>query len=379
VATIRVHLPAISGSDPAMPGTAPTGSTGDRSYDISCGAGILDSLGGLVVRAGANRTVVVADSSVARTHASRVVASLHAAGIEAPVLEVPSGESSKSIAAAGRLWNEFARLAVDRRTHAVAVGGGVVGDLAGFVAATFARGLSLWQVPTTLVAQVDSAIGGKTGINLEGGKNLVGAFWQPCGVIADIETLATLPEREFISGLAEVVKYGMILDVDFFAWLERNAAALLARQPDAVEHAVERSAALKAEVVSRDEREITGARAALNYGHTFAHAYEAAAGYGTLLHGEAVSIGMTRAARLAAALGRLPEAAVDRQDSLLASVRLPVAPPPGLRDPDALMEIMGRDKKTLDGRLRFVLPDAIGHVDLVDGVPGDLVRRILAS
>ncbi|MEX0671692.1 MAG: 3-dehydroquinate synthase family protein, partial [Pirellulales bacterium] len=219
--TIRVHLTGTAAaSDPAN----------DRSYDIVCGGGTLRSIGGLVRDAGGRRAVVVSDAAVATTHAAQVLASLVTAGVDAALLEVPSGEASKSIDAAGRLWNEFARQAVDRGTHVVAVGGGVVGDLAGFVAATFARGLSVWQVPTTLVAQVDSAIGGKTGINLESGKNLVGVFWQPRGVVTDIETLATLPPREFISGLAEVVKYGMILDATFFAWLEEHAAAVLARE-----------------------------------------------------------------------------------------------------------------------------------------------------
>ncbi|MCE9629606.1 MAG: 3-dehydroquinate synthase [Planctomycetia bacterium] len=361
-----------------MPGNAAASDpANDRSYDIVCGGGILPSIGGLVRAAGGRRAVVVSDSAVAATHAAQVLAALATAGIDAFLLEVPSGESSKSIDAAGRLWKEFARQAVDRGTHVVAVGGGVVGDLAGFVAATFARGLSVWQVPTTLVAQVDSAIGGKTGINLESGKNLVGVFWQPRGVVADIETLATLPSREFISGLAEVVKYGVILDPAFFGWLEEHAGAVLARESAALLHAVERSAAIKADVVGRDERETSGLRAALNYGHTFAHAYETAAGYGTLLHGEAVAIGMARAARLAERLGRLPHDAVARQDALLRRLQLPVMPPAGLLDAAALIEIMGRDKKTLGGKLRFVLPSRIGRVELVDGVPSDVVRGVL--
>lgn len=323
---------------------------------------------------------MIADSAVAATHAAVVVASVRAAGIDVAALTVPSGEASKSAAQAERLWTEFGRLAVDRGTHVVAVGGGVVGDLVGFVAATFARGLPLWQVPTTLVAQVDSAIGGKTGINLAAGKNLVGAFWQPRGVVADTDTLATLPDREFVSGIAEIIKYGMILDAEFFAWLEEHAAALLAREPQALTKAVERSAAIKAGVVEVDEREISGQRAALNYGHTFAHAYETAAGYGRLLHGEAVAIGMARAVRLAAALGRVPQDVVARQDRLIEACGLPTAPDVTAPcDSEILLAIMGRDKKTLDGRLRFVLPSRIGSVDVVDGVDADTVRRILAG
>jgi 3-dehydroquinate synthase len=336
-------------------------------------------VGGRVREAGARRAVVITDAAVTESHAARVLESLQMAGVDAAVLTVPSGEASKSLAAAGRLWEAFASLAVDRGTHVIAVGGGVIGDLAGFVAAAFARGLMVWHVPTTLVAQVDSAIGGKTGINLAAGKNLVGVFWQPRGVVADIETLDSLPEREFVSGLAEVVKYGIILDAGFFDWLESQADQVLAREPQALGHAVERSAALKAAVVERDEREISGLRAALNYGHTFAHAYETAAGYGTLLHGEAVAIGMARAARLAADMGRIPTDIVARQDDLLSRFRLPVSPPSHLRDAESLIMIMGRDKKTVGGRLRFVLPSRIGHVDLVDDVPVEAVRRVLET
>ena len=365
MATIRLHLPAA---------------TGDRSYDIVVGRGLLPAVGEAVRAAGGRRALVVADAAVAGTHAAAVESSLRAAGIAIATLTVPAGEASKSIAETARLWEACAALAVDRETHVVAVGGGVVGDLAGFVAATFARGLAWWQVPTTVVAQVDSAIGGKTGINLAAGKNLAGAFWQPRGVFADIETLGTLPEREFVSGFAEVVKYGMILDAAFFAWLESQVAPLLAREPEALAQAVERSAALKADVVARDEREATGLRAVLNYGHTFAHAYETTVGYGTLLHGEAVAIGMARAARLARDLGRIPAEAVRRQDRLLADLGLPTqTPPKAAVAADELLAAMGRDKKAVGGRLRFVLPSRIGHVELVDDVTPDLVRRALAG
>lgn len=358
------------------------GAAADRSYDIVVGAGVIDSLGAAVAAAGATRAIVVADAAVVDSHAARAQAAITAAGTAASLVAVASGEASKSAGEAARLWNELARAAVDRHSHVVAVGGGVVGDLAGFVAATMVRGLPMWQVPTTLVAQVDSAIGGKTGINLEAGKNLVGAFWQPRGVFADILTLATLPDREFTSGLAEVLKYGVILDAEFFAWLEAHAAAVRGREPDPLLHVVERSATLKARVVERDEHETSGLRAILNYGHTFAHAFETAAGYGTLLHGEAVAIGMAAAARLAAALGRVDADFVARQDALLRSLGLPVAatdlgwsPPPA----DDLLAIMGRDKKTVGGRLRFVLPSRLGHVELVEPIDAALVRRVLES
>ena len=341
----------------------------DRSYAIHVGSGTLGQLGSLLAAGGSRRAMVIADAAVVDPHATAVVTGLKQAGLETDLLTVPSGESSKSLAEAGRLWESLAQLGIDRQTVVIAVGGGVVGDLAGFVAAGFARGIPCWQVPTTLVAQVDSAIGGKTGINLTAGKNLVGAFWQPQGVLADIDTLATLPDREFTSGLAEVVKYGMILDAEFFAWLEDNATAIINREPPAIGHIVRRSAELKAHVVERDEREQTGLRACLNYGHTFAHAFETATGYGTLLHGEAVALGMVAAARLAYSLDRIDEAIADRQYRLLEQLCLPVVTDTlaGISD-ETLLAIMARDKKTLNGQLRFVLPNRIGQVELVDGV-----------
>jgi 3-dehydroquinate synthase len=363
--SIRVQLPGGGGAP-------------DRSYDIVIGAGTVAAIGPAVQAHGTSRVVLVADAAVQQSHAASAADSLRAAGIAVSTVAVPPGEGSKSVAEAHRLWDALARLAVDRQTGIVAVGGGVVGDLTGFVAATFARGLPVWHVPTTLVAQVDSSIGGKTGINLDAGKNLVGCFWQPRGVLADIDTLGTLPEREFKSGLAEVVKYGMILDAEFFAWLERNAGDILARDRAALIHVVARSAALKAHVVERDEQERSGLRAILNYGHTFAHAFETAAGYGTLLHGEAVAIGMTLAARLAERLSRIGPEVVARQDRLIESLGLQARPVGVQKIPsEDLLAIMGRDKKTIAGRLRFVLPSRLGHVELVDGIDATLVRDLL--
>lgn len=351
---------------------------GDRSYDVRIGPGILASAGPLLAGAGARRGIVIADSAVLATHAAAVADALRHAGVETATIPVERGEASKSVAEASRLWEALAAAAVDRGTHLLAVGGGVVGDLAGFVAATYARGLPLWQVPTTLVAQVDSSIGGKTGINLAGGKNLVGAFWQPRGVIADLDTLETLPRREFTSGLAEVVKYAMILDAGLFDRLENRAADIVRRDRGDVAAIVERSAALKAAVVARDEHERSGLRAILNYGHTFAHAYENVVGYGTLLHGEAVAIGMADAAELAVRLGRVPAELARRQDALLAALDLPVRLPPGRTPPsDALVHAMARDKKAVHGKLRFVLPTRLGEVEMVDGVDPALVRDVL--
>ena len=340
-----------------------------RSYTIHVGDTILQDIGGLLKTDCVQRAVIVSDQSVNATHAKTVAEALQDAAITIDQLTIPSGEASKSLAEAERLWNEFARLKIDRKTAILAVGGGVIGDLTGFVAATFSRGLDFWQVPTTLVAQVDSAIGGKTGVNLPAGKNLVGAFWQPRGVVADISTLTTLPDREYVSGLAEVVKYGMILDTDFFHWLEDNALRVRDREKRSVAHIVRRSAELKTLVVERDEREITGLRACLNYGHTFAHAFETATGYGTLLHGEAVSLGMMAAASLACSMNRIDQLVVDRQQKLLKTLGLPVSTLAlnGIENDD-LLGIMSRDKKSIGGKLRFILPSTIGEVETVDNV-----------
>ena len=340
-----------------------------RSYTIHVGDTILQDIGGLLKTDCVQRAVIVSDQSVNATHAKTVAEALQDASITIDHLTIPSGEASKSLAEAERLWNEFARLKIDRKTAILAVGGGVIGDLTGFVAATFSRGLDFWQVPTTLVAQVDSAIGGKTGVNLPAGKNLVGAFWQPRGVVADISTLTTLPDREYVSGLAEVVKYGMILDTDFFHWLEDNALRVRDREKRSVAHIVRRSAELKTLVVERDEREITGLRACLNYGHTFAHAFETATGYGTLLHGEAVSLGMMAAASLACSMNRIDQLVVDRQQKLLETLGLPVSTTTlnGIENDD-LLGIMSRDKKSIGGKLRFILPSTIGEVETVDNV-----------
>jgi 3-dehydroquinate synthase len=251
----------------------------------------------------------------------------------------------------------------------------VIGDLAGFVAASYARGLAMFQVPTTLLAQVDSSVGGKVGINLAGAKNMVGAFWQPLAVVIDTAVLDTLPLREYRSGLAEVVKYGVILDADFFEYLEANVAGLNDRDPEVLRDTVARCCELKAQVVSRDEREETGLRAVLNYGHTFCHAFETLTNYSTLLHGEAVSIGMMCAARLAERLGRIDDSLAARQHKLLTALGLPVDVPP--LDPDDVLRVMARDKKVEHGRLRFVLPSKLGHVELVAGVPSDDVRAAL--
>ncbi len=292
------------------------------------------------------------------------------------ILSIEPGETAKSVETADVLWQKLLDIGADRKTLVVAVGGGVVGDLAGFIAATFARGLSFVQIPTTLLAQVDSSVGGKVGINLPGAKNMVGAFWQPRGVLIDTAVLSTLPEREYRAGLAEVVKYGVILDEEFFAYLESHVTELRARQDDVLRHIVARSCRLKANVVSADEREETGLRAVLNYGHTFCHAFETLTGYGQLLHGEAVAIGMTCAARLAERLGRVDGEFSRRQQELLLALGLPTQPP--RLEPGEVISVMARDKKASGGKLRFILPTHLGHVELVGNVPDADVRAALA-
>jgi 3-dehydroquinate synthase len=296
-------------------------------------------------------------------------------GWEIDILVVDPGETSKSTEVADDLWKALLAEGADRQSVIVAVGGGVVGDLAGFVAATFARGLDFFQAPTTLLAQVDSSVGGKVGVNLPGAKNMVGAFWQPRGVLVDVAVLQSLPEREYRAGLAEVVKYGVILDADFFAYLEAHVDAVNRKDPAALARIVERCCRLKADVVEQDEREITGLRACLNYGHTFAHAFEALGEYESMLHGEAVAAGMRCAARLAARLGKLAAGVVQRQDELLAALGLTLDPPPV--DRQELLRAMHRDKKASAGRLRFILPDRIGRVALVEDIPDSDVLAAL--
>ena len=352
----------------------------ERSYDIQIDRGNLARAAEFVVQRlpKCKQAVIVTDANVARPHAECVAKSLQTGGRTCTVLTVPAGEASKCVAQAEKLWTELVALKADRQTAVVAVGGGVVGDLAGFAAATFARGLPLIQVATSLLAQVDSSVGGKVGINLPAAKNIVGAFWQPAGVLIDLDVLTTLPEREYRSGLAEVVKYGVILDAAFFEYLEQHIEQLQARQADVLERVIARCCQLKASVVEQDEREETGLRAVLNYGHTFCHALETVTGYGTYLHGEAVAIGMICASRLAESLGRIDASLTHRQRDLLARLGLPVVIESAKMSISAaeLLAAMQRDKKAEQGRVRFVLPSRLGHVSLVEQVAGDTVREV---
>ncbi len=350
---------------------------GSRSYDVAVVRGDAAGLGAFVrQRCPGERTMIIADENL-MSAVQGVAQSLHAVGYHPLIATISPGEPSKSLAVAARLYDALAGMPADRATPIVAVGGGVVGDVAGFVAATWHRGLPIIHVPTSLLAMVDSAIGGKGGINHAQGKNLIGAIHQPAGVWIDLAHLATLPEREFRSGLAEVVKHGVILDAEFFAWLETTAEAILARDSNALERVVSTCCAHKAGVVEQDEREIGGGRMILNYGHTFGHAFEAAAGYRGWTHGEAVAAGMICASRLAERLGRIPPQVTTAQISLLERFGLPTAPDRAWPI-DAILTAMQRDKKALHGRLRFVLPTRIGHVELVSDVPEAAVRAVLA-
>lgn len=346
------------------------------SYDVLVGSGLLDGLGAAVrKRSSAVRCALVTDDVVGPLFAERAETSLRTAGIEPVSAWIPAGETSKSWAQAGRLLGEFSEAGLGRDSLVVALGGGVVGDVAGFAAATYLRGVPVVQVPTTLLAQTDSAIGGKTGVDLPRGKNLAGAFWQPALVLADVACLGTLPKREWESGLAEVAKSAVLAGEEAFGSLERDASALLRREDDAVLAAVLMAAGLKCRVVTGDEREAAD-REALNYGHTLAHALERELGYGNVSHGAAVADGMRFAARLAASLGRAPQAWAARQERLLDTLGLSRIP--DACDSDALLVAMRSDKKTRAGRVRFVLSGAPGAwtVEVVDG--DELTRALHA-
>jgi 3-dehydroquinate synthase len=351
---------------------------GPRSYDIEIGSGNLARVTQFVdTEVDDAHAVIITDANVDEMYAEPVATALADQGCEVDLLIIDAGEQSKAAEVASELWERMLEEGSDRKSTVVAVGGGVVGDLAGFIAATFARGLDFVQVPTTPLAQVDSSVGGKVGINLPGAKNMVGCFWQPRGVLIDVDVLQSLPEREFSAGMAEVVKYGVIQDAEFFGFLERHVDAINARDAAVLTQIVERCCRLKADVVEQDERELTGVRAILNYGHTFCHALEAATGYETLLHGEGVAIGMLCASRLAERLGRIDATLTKRQKDLLESFGLPTALPEVSHE--ELIELMYHDKKVERGKLRFVLPSRLGHVEVVRDVSSDDIRTALGS
>ena len=347
---------------------------GDNSYPIWVGSGLFADAEGsdsesaplaaelLGAKLKSSQVIVVSNDRVAPLYMGALLACLADYSVDQFLL--PDGEAEKNLDNFTALLDFMLARKHNRSTAVIALGGGVVGDLAGFAAASYQRGVNFIQVPTTLLAQVDSSVGGKTAVNHPLGKNMIGAFYQPSAVLIDTATLATLPRREYLAGMAEVLKYGVIYDPGFFDWLEANLSALLERTPQAVTHAIIESCRIKAAVVEEDERE-QGLRAILNYGHTFAHALENLSGYGTLLHGEAVAIGMVQAADFAHRLGLLAAVDAQRIKRLVAAAGLPVASPNDI-EPEKMVAAMALDKKTIDGTLRFVLPSSVGCVQVHD-------------
>ena len=359
---------------------------GERSYQIHIGDGLVDQAGMLISaqlsKSAAPRVPIVTDETVARLHYQRLAASLTAAGLEPVPIILPPGEQTKSFAFLGELVDALLRETIERGSIIVALGGGVIGDLAGFAAGIVKRGVDFAQVPTTLLAQVDSSVGGKTAINTAQGKNLVGLFHQPRIVIIDTAMLATLPKRELLGGYAEIAKYGLLGDADFFAWLEKNSAKALSGDATAMIHAVAHSCAMKAAIVARDERE-TGERALLNLGHTFGHGLEAATHYSDrLIHGEGVALGCVLAFRLSAKLGFVTEDVVARVERHIRDAGLPtrIGQIPGPRpQPDDVLAHMRHDKKAQAGRMSFILARGVGEAFISRDVPEDAVRAVLTE
>jgi len=348
---------------------------GARSYPILIEGGILDRVGAyLAAHPAGARYGVISDETVAGYYGERLLAGLAEAGIAAELVTFPAGEAQKHLGTVERLARELVRRGFDRRDALIALGGGVPGDVTGFLAGIYLRGVPFVQVPTTLLAQVDSSVGGKTGVDLPEGKNLVGAFYQPRRVLCDLAVLTTLPREELIAGMAEVVKHGVILDADFFAFVEAELPAILNRDTGALTEVVRASCAAKAAVVEADETE-AGRRAVLNFGHTLGHAFETLTGYSGPVHGQAVAMGMVAAARLARAMGLCDVALVERLCGLLERIGLPTEPPP--LNPERVLEVLAHDKKVRRGRLVMVLPRAIGSVEIRDDVDTELIREVL--
>ena len=350
---------------------------GNRSYNIFIGENILARLGAECAKLKlGSRCAIITDRNVAPLYAKAVERSLARAGFDAVVITVPAGETAKSIKSVESCYDQLAKHRLERKSFIVALGGGVVGDLAGFVAATYLRGIAFVQVPTTLLAQVDSSVGGKVGVNLKAGKNLVGSFYQPRLVLCDLDTLRTLRLREYRAGLAEVIKYGIIYDARLFGQLERELPKLLKRDPKILADIVARCCEIKADVVGQDETE-SGLRAILNFGHTIGHALEAISGYGKYLHGEAISIGQVAAASLSSRQLGLPETDANRITALFKRASLPVTVKLNSAQLKKLCAAMMLDKKVSGGEIKFVLAERIGKVQFGQKLPLSLVREIL--
>jgi len=354
-----------------------TVSLGERSYPIRIGAGAIDTLPETLRGLNAKGAVALAsDSTVAPLHAERVADLVRAAGLVCAICTMPAGEPNKRLSQIDLFIGEFLKAGLDRSSVVIALGGGVVGDVVGYAAASFMRGIRYVQIPTTIVAQVDSSVGGKTAVNHALAKNIIGAFHQPSAVIIDLEFLATLPDRELRAGLAEVIKHGVIADEDLFAYMERKVAPILAKDLGSLEYPIRRSCEIKSAIVSEDEQE-NGVRANLNYGHTFGHGIEAASHYSRFLHGEAIAIGMCAAATLARNLGMVDQAFVDRQRACFSAYGLPVS----WSDMpiDAVLDAMRHDKKVRAGTMKFILPDRMGSVVHRTDITLDQARAALES
>ncbi len=350
---------------------------GERSYPISIAAGLFNDPTSFMPLKAGEQAMLVTNQTLEPLYVEQVKGCLERAGIRVDLTVLPDGEKYKSLEVLDQLFSSLLAKPHGRDTTLIALGGGVIGDLTGFAAACYQRGVRFIQVPTSLLSQVDSSVGGKTAVNHPLGKNMIGAFYQPASVVIDLDCLKTLPTRELSSGLAEVIKYGVILDSDFFAWLEQNIDSLLALEPAALTYCIRRCCEIKADVVAADEREM-GVRALLNLGHTFGHAIETEMGYGNWLHGEAVAAGMMMAAETSRRLGQFSPQDVERLRSLLLRAKLPVTGPESM-SPEAYIPHMLRDKKVLNGELRLVLPTAIGKSEVRSNVGHEIVLAAIAD
>jgi len=348
---------------------------GNRSYPIFIGSGLLCQSGLFSEHIKSRQVIVVTNETIASLYLDAVLKNLQNYAVETVIL--PDGEQYKTLEFVGQIFDKLLASKFSRNATLIALGGGVIGDMGGFAAACYQRGIAFLQIPTTLLAQVDSSVGGKTGVNHPLGKNMIGAFYQPQCVIADADVLDTLDDRQLSAGLAEVIKYGLIRDIDFFEWLEINIEKLLVRDKQALAFAIERSCINKAEIVSEDETE-TGVRATLNLGHTFGHAIETGTGYGTYLHGEAVAIGICQAADLSRRKNWLTDSDVARIIALLKKAKLPVKPPAQL-DAKKILELMAVDKKNIDGKIRLILLEKIGVATLPVAVDQELLELTLKT
>ena len=349
---------------------------GERSYTIATGSGILKNIGKSLERFDfSKKAAIVSNPTVFNLYGKTLVSSLSTSGFEIIEIILPDGEEYKNLSSVERIYEQLLKMRFDRRSVLIALGGGVVGDITGYAASTYMRGIDFIQVPTTLLAQVDSSVGGKTGVNHALGKNMIGTFWQPRLVWVDISTLHTLSRRNFLAGIAEIVKYGIIWDSTFFDFLEKKRETLLSLNPDDIIHIIRRSCEIKADVVSRDERE-SGLRAILNFGHTIGHAIETATGYTTFLHGEAIAIGMHVEAILANEAGLISSEGVSRIRHLLKTFGLPTEIPASIDIP-ALFEAMKLDKKAVSGDVKFILPEQIGRVRIQGNISEKTVHQAI--